>query len=190
MKVFQYGSNCDPKRLNNSSRLNGAATALGKAQTVNNYDLVFDVWSDSNKCAAANFVASGSERAWGILYEISDDRIDRPKGQKGARTLAQIEGKLYEKTSIEVIHCGQTISACTFIVKEEFRTLNIATSAAYVEHITKGLFQFQVPADYIGHVLDIAIANLVSAGDSSREELAKVETLRRPAPASDKSSRQ
>jgi len=55
-KVFQYGSNCSATRLNSRERLGGAAIPIGIAETVEEYQLQFDVWSDGNNCAAADIV--------------------------------------------------------------------------------------------------------------------------------------
>lgn len=54
--LFQYGSNCDTTRLNSPERLAGAAEDLGWAETIEEYDLAFDVWSGGNKCAASDLV--------------------------------------------------------------------------------------------------------------------------------------
>src|SRR5262249_54041851 len=52
--LFQYGSNCDEARLNSSKRLDGAAKNPKLAETVDEYDIAFDVWSTTNGCAASD----------------------------------------------------------------------------------------------------------------------------------------
>jgi hypothetical protein len=47
-KVFQYGSNTLSARLNGPNRLNGRAQSRGIAQTVDDFDIAFDVYSQSN----------------------------------------------------------------------------------------------------------------------------------------------
>jgi hypothetical protein len=54
--LFQYGSNTDAARLNDKTRLAGAAEDVGRAETVDEYDLAFDVWSGGNGCAASDLV--------------------------------------------------------------------------------------------------------------------------------------
>ena len=96
-KVFQYGSNCDTERLNSRCRLRGKACSLGKAQTVCNFEIAFDVWSYCNDCAAADLIQRGDTPAWGVLYEIPAD---------GLKTLEGIEGPNYESRYIEVVAGG------------------------------------------------------------------------------------
>ena len=76
MKVFQYGSNCDEGRLNAPGRLRGAARPIGKALTVENFELDFDVWSTTNGCAASDLISRGNSRAWGVVYEVPADRVE------------------------------------------------------------------------------------------------------------------
>ena len=56
--IFQYGSNCDTERLNSPERLAGAAIERGRAQSMDEYEIEFDVWSNGNGCAAADLVQS------------------------------------------------------------------------------------------------------------------------------------
>ena len=178
-KVFQYGSNCDQVRLNSVERLNGSAIPCGKAHTVCGFEIAFDVWSAGNKCAASNLVPAKGKKAWGILYEIPDDRIDRPKIKNGPRTLAQIEGPSYEKNLIEVMAGGEALWAVTFVVKEMARISGKATSATYVSHIVKGLRDHDAPEEYINHVIDIAIANVGSVNLDLIDQKLEIENLRR-----------
>lgn len=176
--VFQYGSNCDQRRLNAPCRLDGAATVPEKAQTVEDYELAFDKWSTKNKCAAANLVRRGSRKAWGILYDIPDDRIDG-HGAATKRTLADIEGPSYEKKFIEVTTGLRTISAVTFMVKADRKRDDRATKAEYVSYIVGGLRAHEVPEEYVDHVIDVAIANVRSVCGAAGEIL-KIERLRKP----------
>jgi len=178
--VFQYGSNCDIQRLNSAGRLGGAATPIGKAQTVEDFEITFDVWSIRNNCAAADLVRSRNTKAWGILYEIPDDRIDGPTRSVGRKTLAQIEGPSYEKKLIEVKAEGETHWAITFVVKEKERISGKATSAKYVSHIVKGLRDHGVSEEYVNQVIDAAVASIVSAGLENDVERMAIEELRKP----------
>jgi hypothetical protein len=101
--IFQYGSNCNTGRLNAPERLAGAAEDRGRAQTIDEFDLRFDVWSQGNGCAASDLVpARGTgQHAWGVLYEVPADRI-RGRRTDGQKTLMQIEGRLYEEKPVRV----------------------------------------------------------------------------------------
>jgi hypothetical protein len=137
--VFQYGSNCTAARLNGPSRFAGHAEVLGKAQTVEDFHIAFDVYSQTNACAASDLVPTPGRKAWGVLYEVPEDFIRgrRPDGQK---TLEQIEGPRYEEKSISVIdQSGKRREAVTFVVRESERREGLATSAAYVSWIVYGL---------------------------------------------------
>ncbi|MFH1560591.1 MAG: gamma-glutamylcyclotransferase family protein [Chloroflexota bacterium] len=180
--VFQYGSNCNKERLNSPYRLNGAAKPKCKAQTTEGFEIAFDVWSQKNNCAAADLVRGGQQKAWGVLYEVPDEKINGPNPTDGSKTLSQIEGRNYECQHIDVEIGGQVKSAVTFLVKRASRTSKLATSAQYVCHIIKGLRDFDVPDDYIQHVIDVAIKNVESAAQSAASEKPALERLRTPPP--------
>ena len=178
-KVFQYGSNCDTERLNSRCRLRGKACSLGKAQTVCNFEIAFDVWSYGNDCAAADLIQRGDTPAWGVLYEIPEDFICGCRAD-GLKTLECIEAPNYESRCIEVVAGGETTSAITFVVKESARVYGKPTSAKYVGHIVKGLRCHAVPEEYVCGVISAALANLRSSGQASGSQWAKIEALRRP----------
>ncbi|MCH8061483.1 MAG: gamma-glutamylcyclotransferase [Chloroflexi bacterium] len=175
--VFQYGSNCNQERLNSANRLNDAARLVDKAQTTDYFEIAFDVWSKTNRCAAADLVISEDQKAWGVLYDIPDDRIGGSKRKNGLKTLADIEGPRYERRQIDVTIDGEVKSAVTFLVKKACRESGLATSAKYVCHIIKGLRAFDVPKDYVQRVIDTAIENVESAAVA---EKAALERLRYP----------
>ena len=177
-RVFQYGSNCDAQRLNSQERLRSAAHSLGRAQTVDNFEIAFDVWSTGNNCAAVDLIRSGNTRAWGVLYEIPEDYIDGPLRPDGRRTLKQIEGPKYEKKFIKVTAKGQTHSAVTFLVRESERVSGKPTSSAYVCHIVNGLRDHCVPEEYVDRVITAALNNLASSGKEGSAEWALIEAFR------------
>src|SRR5688572_21902663 len=78
--IFQYGSNMSTARLNSLDRLQGDARPIGIAYTDENYDLLFDIWSTSNNCAAADIV-TGEKKIWGVVYEIPQWLIRREPSQ-------------------------------------------------------------------------------------------------------------
>lgn len=175
--VFQYGSNATRGRLNAPSRLNRRAVDRGRAITVEDYDIAFDVWSQTNRCAASDLVCTPGRKAWGVLYEIPDEFI-RGKRTDGQKTLAEIEGPRYEETRIRVRNSeGREVDAITFVVREAERRIALATSAAYVSWIVYGLRDHDVPEDYLSHVLEVGIETNQRAKDSAAEQIKLIENL-------------
>jgi len=56
--VFQYGSNCSESQINSKDRLCGDAKFVAIAETVDDYQLAFDVWSKKRGCAASDILPS------------------------------------------------------------------------------------------------------------------------------------
>ncbi len=161
VKVFQYGSNCSVERINSNERLNGNAEFIGVAETVEEYELDFTVYSEGNECAAADMVKKeGCGKVYGALYEISDEWVfvERAKIEHH-NSLGSIEneGKNYIRKEIKVICNDEEITALTYVVKDPKSGLK--TNAAYVTHIIKGLCSMGVSQEYIDKVKRIAISN-------------------------------
>jgi hypothetical protein len=175
--VFQYGSNCAAGRLNGPDRLNGHAEDQGRAQTVEDFDVAFDVYSQTNGCAASDLVRFPGRKAWGVLYEIPADFIDGRRAD-GQKTLEQVEGKRYVREPIRVVdQDGNEKGAVTFLVREADRRPGLATSAAYVSWIIYGLRDHGIPQSYIAHVVDVAIEANQRAGASAAEQIRLIKTL-------------
>lgn len=174
--VFQYGSNCTAARLNGPRRLNNHADDRGRGQTVEDYDIAFDVYSRTNGCAASDLIPSPGRKVWGVLYEIPEDFI-RGRRPDGKKTLEQIEGPHYEETTIRVrSQAGEELEATTFLVKPHQRRIGLWTSAAYVSWIIYGLRDHGVPEDYIQHVLAVTIETNERAATSAFEEIRLIRT--------------
>ena len=156
--VFQYGSNCSVGRLNSPDRLNGAARVVGIAETVEDYCLAFDVWSDGNNCAASDIVRAPGRKVWGVLYEVPDERVRRETCPRGSRSFDAIEGNRYLRETIRV-QCpdGSVVTALTYVVKEPQEGLR--TSLDYLRHIVTGLREQGAAEDYIREVKRIAAEN-------------------------------
>lgn len=75
--VFQYGSNCAEGQINSEDRLCGDAKFVAIAETVDDYQLAFDVWSTRRGCAASDILARPGSKVWGVLYEVPDYLIER-----------------------------------------------------------------------------------------------------------------
>jgi hypothetical protein len=178
--VFQYGSNASQARLLGPERLDGHGAVVGPAETVEDCDIAFDVWSTTNQCAASDLISTPGRKAWGVLYEIPDDFI-RGKRSDGKKTLAQIEGSNYEDKKIRVRRPGrEPEEAVTFLVKRDKRSEGIFTSAEYIRWIVSGLREQGVPEPYVQHVIDVALEVNASAGTAGQAQSALIEGLRVP----------
>lgn len=167
--VFQYGSNASRARLNGPRRLNCHASVQGPAETVDDYDICFDVDSKTNRCAASDLVPVNGRKAWGVLYEIPDEFI-RGKRNDGQKTLTQVEGSRYEEKDIAVRRRdGEIAQAKTFLVRPDERRSGLTTGVWYVSWIVYGLREQGVPEPYIAHVIDVALVTNEQAGDPEKQ---------------------
>jgi hypothetical protein len=166
MIVFQYGSNCLAERINSADRLDGAAKPMGKASTVDGFELEFDVYSSKNECAASDIVrCPGSGKiVWGILYDVPEPRLFGSR--QDVKTLEQVEGRLYKAEKIIVDFSGTQVEAVTFTVRNPVAGLR--TSPEYVSYILRGLREHGVPAEYIEQVRAKAITNNPEKEDEFR----------------------
>jgi cation transport regulator ChaC len=159
--VFQYGSNCSEGQINGNDRLCGDAKFIAIAETIDDYQLAFDVWSTKRECAASDIVASPGNKVWGVLYEVPDFLIERQTAAEHKRkSLDAIEGEgaNYKRESIAVRReNGQIVNAITYRVQTPKPDLK--TNLEYVRHIVKGLRERGVREDYIEQVKKIAATN-------------------------------
>jgi hypothetical protein len=92
--VFQYGSNCSDAEINSEKRLCGDAAFVGIAETVEEFELAFDVQSKGRGCAAADIVRTPGSKVWGVLYEVPQDLIRRETAEAlGRKSLDAIGGR-------------------------------------------------------------------------------------------------
>ena len=155
---------------------------MGRAETIDEYDLAFDVWSQENACAASDLVpASGTGRhARGVLYDVPPDRIRGRNRPDGKKTMEEIEGKLYEEKTIRIRdNAGAEVEATTFTVRPDARRQGLWTSADYVRHIVCGLRAHDVPDAYIQRVIDIATETNQRATARAGEQIRLIAQLRR-----------
>lgn len=159
--VFQYGSNCLESQINGEDRLCGDAKFIGIAETVDDFQLAFDVWSKRRQCAALDIVASPGTKVWGVMYEVPDFLIERKTaGAQNRKSLDEIEGEgaNYRRETIAVRqNGGPTVKAITYRVRNP--NPGLKTSLEYVGYIVKGLRECGVREDYIEHVKQLAQAN-------------------------------
>jgi len=156
--VFQFGSNCSTVRMNGADRLDGAARPIGIAETVDEFQLAFDVWSKKNACAAANIVRTPGKKVWGVLYEVPDNRMDANTPPPGTKSFDEIEGPRYTRTRIKVRRPdGKIVEAFTYLVIAPQK--GISTSFGYVSHVISGLREHGAPEEYIRDVKQLAGEN-------------------------------
>jgi hypothetical protein len=145
--VFQYGSNCSEIQINSKDRLHGDAKFFAIAQTVDDFQLAFDVWSKNRKCAASDIVPTPGSKVWGVLYEVPDFLIERTTASARKRkSLDAIEGEgtNYARQSIAVKSAdGQILTAITYRVIDPKPDLK--SSLEYVGYIIDGLREHGVP---------------------------------------------
>lgn len=159
--VFQYGSNCSESEMNSKTRLCGNAKFVDIAETVEDYELAFDVLSTGRGCAASDIVKKAGGKVWGVLYEVPDYLIDRKTAKARKRkSFDQIEGEgtNYKRETIQVRRQnGDIATALTYTVNDPKPGLK--TNIDYVGHIVRGLRAHKVPDEYIPQVKAIAVAN-------------------------------
>ena len=160
--VFQYGSNISASRLNHENRLAGDAKPIGIAGTIELFDLGFTVWSKTNECAAADIAPSETGRnVFGVVYQIPDFLIYRESAnRRNRKSLDAIEGEggNYVREEIKLSKSdGTQIKALTYVVREKMEGLK--TSFAYVQHILKGMKEFQFPNEYREYVVSCIVSN-------------------------------
>lgn len=170
--VFQYGSNCDADRFEKRITGYGGVEDLGSAETVDEFEIAFDVWSQGNGCAASDLIpASGSgHSAWGVLYRITDAGLQR---------LRKIEGSRYIETRIRV--CDKNGNepeedVVTFLVVNDARRQDLWTSHDYVNHIVSGLRAHGAPEQYVADVIATAIRTNVRATRRASAENRRIDT--------------
>lgn len=155
--VFQYGSNCLEKEINSTNRLNGAAKFIGIAKTIENYKLVFDVYSKNRGCAASDIIKSGNKPVWGVLYYVPNKLLCKKTAPSGTKSFDEIEGEdtNYRRHWLPVC-CpdGEQFIALTYVVKKPKKPKK-KTSLEYVTMIIKGLREHKVPEGYIKEVKKI-----------------------------------
>jgi cation transport regulator ChaC len=159
--VFQYGSNCLDSEINGSSRLCGDAKFVDAAETVEEFELAFDVKSIGRGCAASDIVRKPGGKVWGVLYEVPDYLMSRETANpRGRRSFDEIEGEgtNYKREKIRVVRPnGEVVSALTYTVTHPRDGLK--TNLNYVRLILCGLRRRNISNEYINKVKKIAAAN-------------------------------
>ena len=159
--VFQYGSNCLDSEINSKDRLCGDARYIDIAETVEDFELAFDVWSTGRGCAASDILRKPGGKVWGVLFEVPDYLMGRKTAKaRGRKSFDQIEGEgtNYKREMINVRRPGgEIVLALTYTVKSPKQGL--ATDIDYVRCIVYGLREHKISDEYIDKVKAMAAAN-------------------------------
>lgn len=147
--------------MNSKSRLCGDAKFVDIAETVEDYELAFDVQSSGRGCAASDIVRKPGAKVWGVLYDVPEHLIHRETAKARKRkSFDQIEGEgtNYKRETIQVRRQnGDIATALTYTVRNPKPGLK--TNIDYVGHIVRGLRDHKVPDEYIAKVKAVAVAN-------------------------------
>jgi gamma-glutamylcyclotransferase (GGCT)/AIG2-like uncharacterized protein YtfP len=73
MRYFAYGSNMDPRTMQRSVP---EATVVG-AGRLEGFRLEFNVYSDRWEGGAANLEPDEDAHVWGVVWEVSEDELER-----------------------------------------------------------------------------------------------------------------
>jgi AIG2 family protein len=160
--LFQYGSNMDPDRLNSVDRLGGNAQVVGVAR-LKGWGVRFDLYSEINRCAVTDIVASAREYVEGVLYRVPYRFVVSPRGQRSR--MDEIEGARrgkkgnYKRQQVLVWRGRRRIRARTYVgtVLGRRRFLSRPdedrrVSRAYFKHVLIGARRLGLPATYIAYL--------------------------------------
>jgi hypothetical protein len=161
--IFQYGSNLSSNRLNTADRMAGDAHVIGPAVTTDDFELVFDLWSTKNNCAAGDLIRGTGRKIWGVIYQIPDNLVTRSATTPAGRsTMDRVEGRNYERVKIQLRTTdGKPVDeeVFTYIGRQGSRDPSIRTSLEYVRHYFDGMREHNAPADYVEYVRGVVAAN-------------------------------
>jgi cation transport regulator ChaC len=159
--IFQYGSNCLDSQINGKDRLCGDAKFVGIAETVEDFEIAFDVMSTGRGCAVSDIVRKPGGKVWGVVYDVPDYLIGRKTAEaRGRKSFDQIEGEgtNYKRAVIKVRRQnGNVVEVLTYTVKKP--KSGLMTNIDYVRHIVCGLREHGISDEYIAKVKTIAGRN-------------------------------
>jgi hypothetical protein len=160
--LFQYGSNMSSRRLNEPSRLNGAAISVGSV-VLEGWGVRFDLYSERNGCGVADIVPSQDETVYGVLFEVPRELVIAPDG--GRSRMDEIEGARagasgnYARHLVYVLKGDRNFQAYTYIGteagRERFSRMTPEArrvSKEYFEHLLVGAKEFGLPDPYVAYL--------------------------------------
>ena len=134
-----YGSNLHPSRL--TDRI-ASAQPIAIVEIPDRAVLFIKRSIDgSSKCSITRSPLPG-ETAWGILYTISEQDIDKLNRYEGL-------GKGYQRLPVEVETSSGRYDAFTYVVSSTHYITAVAPYDWYKEFVLVGAAYFSFPADYI-----------------------------------------
>ena len=162
VRLFQYGSNMDPERLNGPKRLNGAAHAPVVVR-IGGWGVRFDLHSVDNECGVTDIVPKRAEHVVGVLYEVPYRLVVAPRGQRSK--MDEIEGaglgkkSNYKRIKILVRRKRAAIKALTYVGTATGRKrffqkppAERRVSRKYFNHLLAGARKFKFPPGYVAYL--------------------------------------
>lgn len=132
---FAYGSNMFTKQLEERVHRVGLKWNVG---VLENYSLQFNKKSSIDQSGKANIVPNGSGKVWGVLFDLSEDELER---------LSNFE-KGYRQQTVDVIVTTppERLKALTFLASAGTPQLNPTRS--YLQRIIDGALEHGLPSFY------------------------------------------
>ncbi len=166
VRVFQYGSNMNPARLNSRDRLDNKAKKPRVAR-LDGWGIRFDLYSECNECGVTDITDKGkaaSEYVLGILYDVPANLVVPVAG--GRSRMDEIEGAKpdgtgnYGRIPVTVqVRNGRRIRAITYAGtgpgRERFKRRfaeERQVSEDYFKHLETGAKKFNFPTDYTAYL--------------------------------------
>jgi gamma-glutamylcyclotransferase (GGCT)/AIG2-like uncharacterized protein YtfP len=184
---FAYGSNMDLERL--EKRI-GKVTDFGPAILRDN-KLVFNVYSESNDCAAANIEHKKGEKVVGRLVKITTkqlEKLDNVEGvPKGRYRRASLDDVIMAQTSGGIREVGKfeggtvyTYIATDEAVKDSKEKIREKPpTSSYLAPISKGLRQIAPGGELTDRILDIP-GKVANGKSASKKEVGVSEVYGSP----------
>jgi hypothetical protein len=158
VKVFQYGSNMNPARMNCRDRLNKKARIAGVAR-LDGWGIRFDLYSTTNECGVTDIVDPANEYVLGVLYDVPVRLVVAPAGELSR--MDRFEGATldgtgnYKRIRVTVHQKSQNITAVTYVGTEGGRRRFTGkrpdeqrVSEDYFGHLENGAEKFKFPSEY------------------------------------------
>jgi Gamma-glutamyl cyclotransferase, AIG2-like len=178
VRVFQYGSNMNPARLNSRERLNNKAKKPRVAR-LDGWGIRFDLYSECNGCGVTDITDRGkaaSEYVLGVLYDVPVDLVVPVAG--GRSRMDEIEGAKpdgtgnYRRIPVTIqVKNGRRISAITYAGtgagRERFKCKwaeERQVSQDYFRHLERAAGKFRFPPDYRAYLREKAGALACARG--------------------------
>jgi len=175
VKLFQYGSNMNPTRLNAPQRLDGRAKSIGVAR-LDGWGIRFDLYSVTNGCAVTDIIPARDEYTLGVLYDVPTPFVIARRGERSR--MDKIEGANadgsgnYERQLIRVTFKSKSVVAITYVGtpmgRKKFDSKSIGerqVTQGYFANLEVGAKRFRLPQKYESYLREKAGALRKGAGE-------------------------